>query len=248
METEAISTTCDDAFIDFHTHILPQMDDGAPNTDTAVEMLRRLKRQNVKTVVLTPHFYTDRESLADFLSRRETAFQELMAAAEPLNMELLLGCEMYLTDYIFHYDNISSLCINSGNCLLTELPFSGRIGVTVFSRLARLMATFNIVPVIAHVERYPGLCGNPDRLQYLSDLGCMTQMNLESLQHGCLQRRRLLKAIEQRMIHIVGSDCHNLNSRPPEYQDEIRIIQKKLGDKFLDGLMDNAEKALCRFR
>ena len=58
---------------DLHTHILPGMDDGAVSVETSLEMLRMERDQGVDAVVLTPHFYRDRERPEQFLARRRAS-------------------------------------------------------------------------------------------------------------------------------------------------------------------------------
>ena len=67
-------------WIDFHTHILPGMDDGAETVQQSIKMLRMLRKQGVDRVALTPHFYAHRESVDSFLDRRQTAFEQLQKA------------------------------------------------------------------------------------------------------------------------------------------------------------------------
>ncbi len=229
-----------DCFIDFHTHILPNMDDGAPDSPTSAKMLEQLKQQGVKTVVLTPHFYTDRENLADFLERRAAAFQLLAPIAEQLELEVVPACEMYFTDYIFNYENISALCVNSGKYLLTELPFSCRFSEAMFDRISRLIGTLNVIPILAHIERYPQLLKDKECLYRLIDMGCLAQINLNSLTDGFLQRRTLLGFIREDLVHVVGTDCHNLTTRAPQYQNGIQVIRKKLSGEFVENLMNNS--------
>lgn len=227
-------------FIDFHTHILPQMDDGAANLQISAMMLNQLKQQNVNTVVLTPHFYTNRESQQEFLNRRAAAFRELIPAAEQLGIRIIPACELYLTDYIFHYGGIVPLCVNSGKYLLTELPYSSNFNRALFSRLIRLVTTFNVVPVIAHVERYPPLLKDKGLVRELHNIGCFAQINLGSVKHSIFQRRTLLHYIGEGLVQVVGTDCHNMTSRPPKYQEGIRVIEKELGAETLTVLMNNA--------
>ena len=59
--------------IDLHTHILPKMDDGASSSDLSLEMLRMEAEQGVDTVVLTPHFYREKEDPSSFLQRRASS-------------------------------------------------------------------------------------------------------------------------------------------------------------------------------
>jgi len=227
-------------FIDFHTHILPNMDDGATDSHISVEMLKRLKQQGVNTVILTPHFYTDKETLADFISRRATSFHTLLSVSDQLDIRLMLACEMYLTDYIFNYEDISPLCVNSGKYLLTELPFSCHFSSSTLDRISRLIATLNVVPVLAHIERYPHLMKDKKCLCKLIEMGCLAQINLDSLSDGFLQRRTLLNYINENLVHIVGTDCHNMTTRAPWYLEGIQLIEKRSGRESVETLMHNA--------
>ena len=68
--------------IDYHTHILPEIDDGARNTAMALAMLEEEVNQGVTTVCLTPHFYANEASPSHFLAKREAAYEKLMASAD----------------------------------------------------------------------------------------------------------------------------------------------------------------------
>ena len=65
--------------IDFHSHMLPDMDDGAQNVDEGLAMLRESRRQGVELVCATPHFYADEEDPASFLRRRGEAACEALS-------------------------------------------------------------------------------------------------------------------------------------------------------------------------
>lgn len=56
--------------IDFHTHILPGLDDGAKTLDESIQLLKMEEEQGVDTIVFTPHYYHEREDLKSFLQRR----------------------------------------------------------------------------------------------------------------------------------------------------------------------------------
>ena len=63
--------------IDFHTHILPRMDDGSRSVEESLEMLDSMRQQGVKTVFATPHFYANDESVDSFLERREASLKAM---------------------------------------------------------------------------------------------------------------------------------------------------------------------------
>lgn len=244
--TELMKHTGPEAgFTDFHTHILPGMDDGSPDVETSEKMLESLKRQGVGTVVLTPHFYTDRESPSDFLRRRDASLEKLLPTAEGSGMRIYPACELYFTDYIFNCEDLSPLCIRSGRYLLTELPFFCDFSGIAFDRIARLIADGNVVPILAHIERYERLMRDRDCLERLIGLGCLAQVNLDSLADSRMGRRRvLLDYLRDGLVHAVGTDCHNMTARPPRFLDGMEVVLQKAGASCVDGLERNARRIL----
>lgn len=231
-------------FVDCHTHILPGIDDGSKSPEESTEMLKNLLSQGVSTVWLTPHFYPYKEEIQSFLDKREDAYSVLKPIADKLNMEVLLASETFLTDYLFNIPDISKLCVNGQKYLLTELPFSSSFSQRTFDRIRRLVSNYGVVPILAHIERYPKLLKHVAYLDELIDMGCLMQMNLSALDGGLFQRRKLLTYIERNLVHIVGTDCHNLESRPPQYLRGMSIIEKKLGTDYVEQLMENTRSII----
>ena len=52
--------------IDFHTHILPGIDDGSRNSEESIQMLNLEQEQDITKIVFTPHFYANRNSVERF--------------------------------------------------------------------------------------------------------------------------------------------------------------------------------------
>lgn len=226
--------------IDFHTHILPGMDDGAVNEDEAVAMLEALYRQRVNTVVLTPHFRPENESLNDFLKRREASFERLkkcLPASVPIRM--LLGSETFLSSSLFHCEDISPLCIG-GRYLLVELPYSIRFTQSVCQQIMKISYAYGVYPILAHIERYDDLMQHPKILESLVEDGLLTQINLSSWS-SVWTRWRLEKLIKRGFVHLLGSDCHHLKVRPPEWRTWILKMEKSLGKERMRQFMYNAQ-------
>lgn len=230
-------------FIDCHVHILPGMDDGSQNLQESVGMLQSLLEQGVRTVWLTPHFYPFKENLESFLGRREKAYSVLKPFADQLEMEMFPASETFLSDYIFNAPDISELCIG-GKYLLTELPFSSYFSQQTFARIGRLAMTYNVVPILAHIDRYPKLMKNTELLDELIDMECLTQINLSSLEEGIMRRKQILQYIETNLVHLVGTDCHNMGKGYPKYSNGISVLEKKLGPEYVEQLMNNARQIM----
>ena len=142
--------------IDFHSHVLPNIDDGAHNIEMSIEMLRESKRQNVKTVVATPHCYiTDEDKLEHYIKKREEKFLELKKAMEETGEELpeiKLGCEVRMMKEIEDIELLRPLCIENTDYILIEMP-SGKWNVNDYDALYRISLK-GMKPIMAHIERF----------------------------------------------------------------------------------------------
>ncbi|MCD8010975.1 MAG: hypothetical protein LUF34_09435 [Lachnospiraceae bacterium] len=100
--------------IDFHSHILPGLDDGSSSIEESIEMLRLSARKGVKTMVATPHFYAQKEAPEHFLERRRQSWARLAPRLPEEAPEIYLGAEVYYYTRISNTENLSRLCIGGG--------------------------------------------------------------------------------------------------------------------------------------
>ena len=86
--------------IDFHSHFLPDMDDGSDSIETSLAMLHESWRQGVRLMFATPHFYAEEDDPENFLARRSEAYARVREAIEARQdseiPDILLGAEIYL--------------------------------------------------------------------------------------------------------------------------------------------------------
>ena len=222
--------------IDFHTHILPGVDDGADRCDTSLEMLNTLSEQGVETVVLTPHYYSHREPLDSFVERRDKAYSALLEAKESLPVKTVLGAEVYFSEYLFNNPDLSALCIGDTKTMLLELPFDAKPNDTLFMQLDRMINEYSLDIVLAHIERYPSFIKSSNAMKTLAELGCLCQINLSSFQR--FGKRRLFSLVKKGYVGALGTDCHNLLSRKPSYHDGIVQLQRYLSAEAVSAVMD----------
>ncbi len=223
--------------IDLHTHLLPNVDDGAGSVEETIELLQLLSEQKVKIAVCTPHFYPYLTALSEFLEMRNTAFAMVSGVS---NIRLITGSETMLHDYLFHYPDLSELCIAQTRYLLLEMPFTKSWGSKVYEGLNTLINYYKIIPIIAHIERYPAIRRNKRALRRLLDMGCLLQMNTSSLVNK-QSRHRAIRLLKKDYISVLGSDCHNRSERPPRIALPLEIIRKKVGSTVVERMIHNAE-------
>ena len=112
--------------IDFHTHILPGIDDGSRNVEMSLRMLAAQREQQVDEIVATPHFYAQKDSVEEFLLRRQCSYEKLKTkmAETNLDQKLHLAAEVYYFQGIGSAGMIPKLCVEGTQTLLLEMPFA----------------------------------------------------------------------------------------------------------------------------
>lgn len=231
--------------VETHCHILPGIDDGAPDVETSLKMIEKLKEQGAKAIILTPHYYSDSISYKDFLDRRDRAFYELQQALPEDSPALIPAAEVYISDYLFSNNNLDALCIGDSKHALIEHPFSSSFSRSSYERLLNLYYDYGIKPILAHIERYQALMEDTELLDEYIEMGCIAQTNISSFTDTKRSvRKKLIKYLESGRIHLIGSDCHNLTSRPPDYEAGIKEIIKKCGEEAINILTQNANNLI----
>ena len=184
-------------------------------------------------------------SLDDFLKRRNRAFEALKAALPEGSPELIPAAEVYISDYLFNNDDLSELCIGNTNYVLIEHPFTSPFGSDVYDRLMNLYCDYKVKPILAHIERYKALMEGKYTLDDYIEMGCLTQVNISSFCDAPRSvKKKLFKLLDAGKIHFIGSDCHNLDSRAPDYEGGINAIRKKCGEEAVQTLIANANYLL----
>ena len=212
---------------DLHCHILPGMDDGAKDIETSLELLERECTDGVRRIALTSHFNSHRISVEDFLAKRQEAFAELCEAVDRTDMdiEFKLGAEVFFSPQLCELD-AASLCMEGTPYMLIEFPVTHRPHFIrqTFSALEEE----GIYPIIAHVERYPYMMEDPQLLYELVAGGAYAQINAGALLRKG-QTKELLNLLKWELVHVISTDTHSLDKRPPQMAAAMKLIEQKLG-------------------
>ena len=228
--------------VDFHTHILPGIDDGSKDEGMTKAMLIEEKRQGVVKIISTPHFYADQMSVDGFLNHRSAALDKTerirMEAEEPLP-EIIAGAEVYYFSGIGLAAEIPKLCIGDTDVLLLEMPF-GQWTNDVLRDVETLIRRQNLKIVLAHIERYYRFQKNRDVWNRILTLPLHTQINAASF----VNKGRFLRPDRKWQFSIdflkkhpdtlhIGSDCHNMTTRIPNLASGRDAIAASLGHEAL---------------
>ena len=222
--------------LDLHTHILPGIDDGSRSVKMSLSMLRREARQGIEDVVLTPHFYAHRHSPERFLKKREDAAAQLTAAVgeDGRYPRLHLGAEVAYFDGMSRVEDIDRLCIGDTRCILVEMPFC-KWNRRILDDVFQLKDYLGLQPILAHIERYMRFQPSGTARE-LSEEGMLIQANA-SFFASWPASMKAMHMLKNRCIHFIGSDCHDLENRPPNMEDAVDNIERKLGEpaiRYLD--------------
>ena len=227
--------------IDFHSHILPGIDDGADTLETSLKMLEVSKSQGVETIVSTSHYYNFRESIESFVSRRDDAVYKLCKHINEHDIdlpEIVVGAEVRLFPGISKEENLSALCIEGTKNILIEMPYSTWSG-WMYNEIYAII-TKGYTPIMAHIERYLGPVSEKEILEKLLSMEVCVQCNAESFSSWKM-RRFIKKLVKLGKLTVIGSDSHNLENRISHLDDAINYILKKYGEELLNVIMKNAQ-------
>ena len=214
---------------DFHSHVLPRVDDGSASLEESIALLQMEAEHGVKRVIATPHFYAKHDAVLNFLERREAAAKLLrseMTKYEGLP-EVVLGAEVHFFRGISEVEILPQMAIEGTNCVLIEmppLPWSEEM----YQELDAIPKNQKLIPIIAHIDRYITplrTYGIPERL---ATMPVLVQAN-----GNFFLRRKTrgiaIRMLEKKQIHLLGSDCHNMRTRQPNLQAATQVIRKRLG-------------------
>lgn len=218
---------------DWHSHILPGMDDGARTVEDSLAMLSMLKEQGIERVCATPHFYANSESVGSFLGRRAESAERLGALLGDDAPQILLGAEVKYYPGISRMERLEELRLGESRLLLLEMPFSGWTEYTQ-RELCELSGHGDIRIMLAHIDRYLGMQSG-DTWSRLYECGILMQVNA-SFVRGVFSRRKAMRMLAGHGIHFIGSDCHNTTTRAPDIGYAYSLIEKKLGAECIEDL------------
>ncbi|RYY46081.1 MAG: hypothetical protein EOO06_15295 [Chitinophagaceae bacterium] len=224
---------------DMHSHILPGIDDGSPDLETSVELVKGLMELGLTRSIATPHVISD--------MYRNTP-DTIMAAKQGLQAALLKAGIDYQVDAAAEYmmdaaffDKLQQeeplLCIKD-KIILTE--FSWGAMPENPKGMSFAIQTAGYTPILAHPERYNYFHNNPKVYQLLADLGFLLQVNLSSLTgyYGPGATKAAKYIIKNGLCSFVGTDLHHVRHLQL-LKDGRGVFEAVLGGKKYNELMDN---------
>ncbi len=224
--------------IDFHTHILPCIDDGSKDMTMTKEMIRMELEQGVDRIVFTPHFYAEKDDPERFLARRREAYDYLMKELtndsdfEGIDIpKFKLGAEVLYFSGIGSSRSLTDLCVEDTRVFLLEMPFR-QWTKDIYREVRDIVEKQNFIVVLAHIERFRQYQKDLSIWNEILNLPVISQLNTECLL-SWRSRRFAYKFVKEGHDIILGTDAHNVSIRSVNMAEGRMILKKKFGEGIL---------------
>jgi protein-tyrosine phosphatase len=214
--------------VDIHCHVLYGLDDGARTLEESVAMVEMAAVHGTTDLVATPHASPDYTFEPDVVEERVQKLQTAAGSA----VRLYTGCDFHLS-----FDNIQDALahprkytINHQCYLLVE--FSDLLIFKNTAEIFRQLADAGMIPIVTHPERNSLLRQRVDEIARWVDEGAYVQVTAQSLTGKFGRQARDFSRIllGRRLVHVVASDGHNCDRRPPVLQEAHQWLCAHCGE------------------
>ncbi|WP_025145049.1 tyrosine-protein phosphatase [Pedobacter jeongneungensis] len=192
--------------VDIHSHILPGIDDGSPDIETSVRLVKSLTELGFEQLIATPHILKELyPNTPESINKAKRDLQTALDNAS-ISTKLSAGAE-YMIDQDF--DLNESLCTLDQKHLLIEMSYLSEtpgISQTIFD-----VEIKGFKPVLAHPERYTFYFKDKSRLKRFKEKGCLLQLNLLSVlgYYGKDVKQLSESLLKEKMYDLAGTDLHH---------------------------------------
>ncbi len=232
--------------IDIHSHLIPNVDDGAKSPEETIELIKEAREAGITDIILTPHYIINSyEQNAETLILLKDKLQQIINS-ENIKVNLHIGMEVYITDNLVEILKQNKILTLAGSkYLLMELPLN--TNVQYLDMVIFKLIEDNIIPIIAHPERYKFVQEDPSRVRELIESGCLIQSNIGSILgiYGKKAKKTIKYLLKNDLINFIATDTHRKNTIYPLLEKGIKKIEKITGKEKAEELTNlNVQKIL----
>ncbi|NQU67714.1 MAG: phosphotransferase [Candidatus Marinimicrobia bacterium] len=233
--------------IDFHNHILPNMDDGSKSLEMSLSMLRSAAEQGITDIVNTVHFQHPKVDGKDISFE---ACQPVLNALQAESDKAGFGIKLHLGAEVFYLPNLLDITDNplvtfgGGKYMLIEF-LTHHIPSTQRQVLFDLKMK-GITPIIAHPERYRPVQEDMELVRRWIRSGCLIQVDAGSLTGalGKSAQHTATEIVKLDLCQVLGSDAHDDHHRNFVISDALQICEKLIGNRAQTLVESNPLKVL----
>ena len=228
-------------FIDLHSHIAWDVDDGIKTKEDAIKALEQAIEDGIMGICSTPHVIcgkTDTVAFQNILLRQ----QELMEIAKEMGIYIYSGAEMFMNiDFLDSLDNGIFQTLNESRYMLVEFDLSRDIHyISYIDEYLDELFCRGFIPIIAHVERFFPTGLDLEMVENWLEMGCLLQTNRTSLMgfQGKVIQRNAHHLVKNKMIHLIASDTHRtVGNRIEKLSDAYQVVIKLTDNEYADQLL-----------
>lgn len=235
-------------YIDIHSHVLPNMDDGSRSASQSLSMLRIACEQGIDLMIATPHNMPGKGCPAPELVCESVDRLAELARQEGLPIQILCGTEYYYREEVLSLlEAERGITLGYSDCVLVE--FDPMVDRAYFRNAMRDILGAGYRPVAAHVERYGRALADISLLRDLHKMGVLFQVNAASVvgDNGRQSRRDVKALLREGLVDFVATDAHSDGRRAPYMKKCADILYRKYGRDYAEALLfGNAEKYLLQ--
>ena len=208
--------------IDLHAHLLPGIDDGAPDLAAALDLARAAVAAGITHSVLTPHFHPGRfDNRLDDVRARLDAFRDALREAG-IPLEVAVAGEVRAGPEAMAMAEAGELPLlgryEGMDVVLLEFPH-GQLPLGS-EKLVAWLVRRGVRPLVAHPERNKDVIRRLEAIAPLVAEGALLQVTADAVAGGFgpLAQGRAVELLERGWVAVLGSDAHNLAHRPPRLE------------------------------
>jgi len=215
---------------DIHCHLLAGLDDGPRTLDDAVAMCSLAASQGTRIISALAHQNEYYPHVTADLIRQSTSILVDRLKGSDIPIAVFPSAEVMVKPDIeksWERGELMSVA-DKGQYLLVEMPH--RLFVDLRD-IVRGLGQYNLRVILAHPERHAEFLHEPGRIEELIDLGCLVQVSSSSITNPASSRdaHALKNWLKRGVVHLLGSDGHSLNRRPPKVAEAFRQISQIAG-------------------
>lgn len=220
--------------IDIHSHIIPGADDGSKSIEDTFKMLEEAQKAGFTDIITTSHFIEGHYELNKIDRQAWITALNTGIKQKDININLYNGAEIFVSETMC--DNIKDNIIgtlNNSRYVLFELPMNTK--TMYLNDIIFKLISMDLVPVIAHPERYSYVQKDPNILIDYIEMGVLFQSNYASIigYYGKEAKNTVKKLLQNNMIHFLGSDNHRSNTIYADMNNILQELKKVISNEKL---------------
>ena len=233
--------------IDFHNHIIPNLDDGSKSIEMSLSMLKEAQSQGITDVINTVHFqhpklYAKNTSY-DFVINEVKKMEEI-AHSNNINIKIHPASEVFFQFNLI--DILDNPITTFGNNKYMLIEFNTLSFPKDYEYELYKLQLRGITPIIAHPERYRGIQKDVKLAKKWIERGYLVQIDCASILGGFGKnvQAAAIKLLQNGLCHLVGSDAHNDRNRNFMLKDAYLVAERIIGSEAILLVQDNPKKIM----